>query len=200
MNKEFVDFTCNKTCTHSRVCPRVKAEIVKHNNDRIDIMFCGIGLGKTDLQMNMNFVGPAGKYLRQSIAYLWKSKLFNVAFTNNVKFRPSEIINGKIKDREPTYQEQLNCREFLLNDIEIINPRVIIPVGKCATLSFLPDLKDLRMSDIRNIKNKTFNNISVIPTWHPSFLTRQYGKFKEDNKEIFHNQFLNDIIYSLRLK
>lgn len=194
--KNFIDFICNKECQHSNVCKRVPAEIVMHSIDskRVRILFVGIGMGYYDLQMNMNFVGPAGKYLRGCIKYLWETKLFNVAFTNVVKFRPFHIIDGKVKDREPTRIETNNCREFWIRDIEIIKPEVIVPLGHCAAYTFFDDLFDLKMGDIRLINNRKFMDIPVVFTWHPSYLNRKYKKFDiKNNNDYLQKQFLSDI-------
>lgn len=195
ITKYFINFDCTKECTHSKICKRMPAEVVMINNlNKVQILFLGIGAGCIDYQKNMNFVGPAGKYLRKAIAYIWNINLFSLALSNVVKFRPTQLIDGKVKDREPTREETNNCSEFWIRDIEIIKPKVIMPLGHCAAYTLFPDLYDLKMGDIRLIKDRKYMDTPVAFTWHPSFLNRKYQKFDiKNNNELFHKQFLSDI-------
>jgi DNA polymerase len=131
--------------------------------------------------------------MRQIIKHIWDTHgAFNLALTNNARFHPMDN-NGK--DREPTKEEIERCLPILLSDIYNLNPITIMPVGKNAASTFLA-IEGQTMTMIRGgTFTKTIGNrISrVIPTWHPSFLTRQYGTFKPEAKNKFDNEFIQDI-------
>jgi DNA polymerase len=92
-----------------------------------------------------------------------------VYITNVVKCRPPE-------NRTPGREEVELCSPYLLKQLEIIRPRVIVTLGKVAADFFVRS--PLGMTELRG-KFFEFQQIPVMPTFHPSYLIRNEG-----NKEI----------------
>lgn len=201
MNKEYISTGCKKDCKLYHTCCHLPTEVVRHKGNKIDVLFCGQGAGKDEERLKRPFVGRAGKYLRNLLMHIWKDYgKFNIALTNNVRFRPYEIKGNKKKNREPTDEEISICKYILLRDIDILNPSVIIPLGKNASQSLIQDSEKLNMTQLRNPTIVNINGIdrSICPTYHPSFLCRKYNELKKDNINMNYNkQVINDIINSL---
>ena len=140
-------------------------------NNHNKVMFIGEAPGADEDLAGVPFIGRSGKLLR-SIAEKANINIEeNVYITNICKCRPP-------KNRKPTMEEINTCTPFLLNEINIIKPGVIVCFGSTAAQSLLfPNNK--KAPTITNLKGQVFdfianNNflIKVIPTFHPSYLLR----------------------------
>lgn len=115
------------------------------------------------------FVGRAGKLLNEFLEKAGISRSGDLYVINTVKCRPPE-------NRVPTDSEKKSCEEYLLKQIEIINPSVMIFCGATALKSFYPE--KLAISKIRGevleleIGGK---KRKCIPIFHPSYLLRQHS-------------------------
>lgn len=199
INKEFIPCNCtNKNCSYFTFCDMLPTEVIRHQNrEGIDILIFGQGAGKEESKLKRCFVGRSGKYMRSIIKHLWDTYgVFNLAISNNVRFHPMDE-NGK--DREPTPAEISRCLPHLLQDIVFLNPKVIMPVGKNAASTFLT-IGNSSMTAVRGhiYSPAIFGSLrKVIPTWHPSFLVRQYGKFVPYTNNQHDNEFINDILLAI---
>ena len=199
MHKRFIDFNCEKrNCPHFSTCCRVPTEVITHDGRvGIDVLIFGMGAGKDEERLRRCFVGRAGKYMRQVIKYLWDNVTgpFNIAISNNVRFHPMDE-NGK--DREPTKEEINHCINFLVQDIISLNPLVIIPVGRNATRTFLPFAEDVPMGKMRGTHRvNIYGERTIVPTYHPSFLCRNYGSFKPEENNLYDRYFAQDFLRAL---
>jgi len=204
MKKEFIKVNCQKThCRHYMTpCCQIPTEIVYKDGDKVDIIFVGMGAGKTEEAKGRPFVGKAGKYLRDIIAYLWETTgvSFNIALSNTVRCHPKNSLG---KDREPTNEELINCLHHLYEDCSFINPHVIVTCGKSSTHSLITRPADEGIGKVRGKKfytNLTASNYwPAIPTYHPSFLARNYGKFFPLSFNSYDYKTISDILTALKL-
>jgi len=150
-----------------RLCPLgdVRTRAVPGEGDvRTELMFVGEGPGKDEDAQGRPFVGRAGQLLTKIIEAM-HTKREEVYITNIVKCRPPE-------NRTPLPAEVEACGPYLLRQIEIVTPRVIVTLGKTATDFFVPG----RMSmGERRGRFAEFRGIKVMPTFHPSYLVRNEG-------------------------
>lgn len=133
-----------------------------------DLMFVGEAPGRDEDIQGRPFVGKAGQLLTKIINAMQFHRE-GVYITNVVKCRPPN-------NRNPHREEVENCKNYLLEQIEMIKPKVIVTLGKVATDFFVQS--HLGMTALRG-KFCEFHNIQVMPTFHPSYLIRNEG-----NKEI----------------
>ncbi len=126
------------------------------------IMFVGEGPGEEEDKQGRPFVGRAGQLLTKIIESV-NLKREDVYITNVVKCRPPN-------NRVPKPEEISACSHFLLAQIEIINPRIIIPLGSTAAGFFLPDAGSI--STIRGKEFDWIGGIKIFPMFHPSYLLR----------------------------
>jgi len=144
-----------------------------------ELMFVGEAPGHDEDIKGCPFVGKAGQLLTKIINAMHFQRQ-DVYITNVVKCRPPQ-------NRTPYRKEIDQCKPYLLEQIEMIEPRVIVALGKVAADFFIAS--DLSMSLLRG-NFYEFNKIRVMPTFHPSFLIRNEGNRKikkmvwEDMKKV----------------
>lgn len=97
------------------------------------IMFIGEGPGKKEDELGRPFVGAAGKFLDEMLGVI-KLKREEVYIANVVKCRPPQ-------NRDPFPEEAAACWPWLMEQIKIINPALIITLGRHSLERFLPGKK-----------------------------------------------------------
>jgi DNA polymerase len=139
-----------------------------------ELVFVGEAPGRDEDVQGRPFVGRAGQLLTK-IIHAMKFKREEVYITNIVKCRPPE-------NRNPQKQEIEMCSDYLREQLEMIKPRVIVTLGKVATDSFVQS--KLGMTAIRGHFYE-YNNIKVMPTFHPSYIIRNEGNNKGIKKMVW---------------
>lgn len=133
-------------------------------NFEAELMFIGEGPGHDEDVQGRPFVGRAGQLLTKIIQAM-KLERTDVFIANVVKCRPPE-------NRTPHRDEVARCSPYLLDQIRLIQPRVIVTLGKVATDFFVPSASG--MTSLRG-QFYVWNGIQVMPTFHPSYLIRNEG-------------------------
>ncbi len=139
------------------------------------VLFIGEAPGLNEDQQKRPFVGRAGQLLRQMIRELdWKES--NVYITNIVKRRPPE-------NRDPLPSEIEAYAPYLSRQIGIIDPKIIVPLGRFAMNYFLPEAK------ISRDQGKVFKagGRFVVPMFHPAAALRSPAvaqAFRESFKKL----------------
>jgi DNA polymerase len=151
------------------------------NNDHVDILIFGQGAGKVEERSHRPFVGPAGKRMRQIIAYMWKTFNFSVGFTNNVRCHPT---NSTGKDRPPSIEEINFCTNHLRKDITQLEPIVVVPVGMSAFGTYY-DTTSTTMARVHgNLLPLEGVANRLMPTYHPSYVIRKHGQGSWDEDDL----------------
>lgn len=130
-------------------------------NRKAELLFVGEAPGRDEDLQGRPFVGRAGALLTKIIKAMNFSRE-EVYITNVVKCRPPH-------NRTPTRKEIMSCYPYLLEQIELIKPKVIVALGGVAAKFFIPEAPG-----IMKIRGKwhEFQGIAVMPTFHPSYLIR----------------------------
>jgi len=125
-----------------------------------DVMFIGEAPGERENELSRPFVGRSGKLLDKLIESIgWKRE--DVYITNIVKRRPP--IN-----RDPLPEEIWAYKSYLAEQIRIINPCIIAPLGRFSMNYFLPNAKISRdQGKVFKIKDKF-----IVPLFHPAAALR----------------------------
>jgi uracil-DNA glycosylase len=132
------------------------------------IVFIGEGPGKDEDASGRPFVGRAGQKLNDMIGAMGL-KREQVFICNIVKCRAYLADIGK--DRPPSEEETAACTPYLLRQMEIIRPKVIVTLGLPST-RYLLKSKD-SMTRMRGNWH-AWRGIKVMPTWHPAYVLRNY--------------------------
>ena len=126
------------------------------------LMFVGEGPGATEDSTGRPFVGRAGELLTRMIENVLHLHREQVYIANTVKCRPPG-------NRVPTPTEAFTCRPYLLKQIELIRPKIIMTLGATAYRYLTND--ETPISRVRGHIIRTSDYL-LIPTFHPSYLLR----------------------------
>jgi uracil-DNA glycosylase len=144
-------------------------------NINCDVMFIGEAPGFHEDQQRRPFVGRGGQLLDECIGGIgWKRA--DVYITNIVKRRPPE-------NRDPLPEEIEAYKPYLTRQIRIINPRVIVPLGRFAMNYFLPEAKITRD---QGCAFKADGRL-IVPILHPAAALRgneMMNMFRESFKKL----------------
>lgn len=127
------------------------------------LMFIGEAPGEDEDMQGLPFVGRAGKKLNEMIRAMGYAR-DSVYIANILKVRPPN-------NRTPTAEEAELDGPFLLEQIAIVQPRVIVTLGKPAAHYLLRESRS--MGQLRGTWHE-YNGIPLMPTYHPAYLLRAY--------------------------
>ena len=147
-------------------------------NTEAKILCVGEGPGRQEDLQGLPFVGQAGKLLDKllTLSGLERKKVF---ITNIVHHRPPE-------NRDPLPNEITSYGKYLDKIIEIIDPKIIITLGRFSMAKFLPDVFISQVHGKEYEVNWNNKKIVVIPMYHPAASLRN-GKILELEKQDFTN-------------
>ena len=133
-------------------------------NENADILFVGEAPGKNEDLQGEPFVGRAGQLLNQMLAHI-HLKRSDVYIANILKSRPPN-------NRDPLPEEVEVCIPYLHRQIEIINPKLLIALGRISAQNLLKTKEPLS-----KLRNKVWNyvDIPLIVTYHPAAILRNMG-------------------------
>ena len=132
-----------------------------------ELMFVGEAPGADEDRKGEPFVGRAGQLLTRIIETMGFRRE-DVYIANILKSRP-DMPPGAPGNRPPTVEEMKNCLPFLIEQINIVQPRVMVALGATAVeglLGFRAPMHSLRG------KWHSFNDTPLMITFHPSYLLR----------------------------
>ncbi|OGI60046.1 hypothetical protein A2641_02635 [Candidatus Nomurabacteria bacterium RIFCSPHIGHO2_01_FULL_37_25] len=171
LNKKWLEeCQCELKKTATQAVPGV-------GNPDADIIFIGEAPGRSEDKLGIPFVGAAGKFLDEMLELI-NLKRSEIYITNIVKYRPPN-------NRDPLPEEKSSCREWLLGELKIISPKLIIFLGRHAMNNFFPDLQISGAHGKLLIKK--FKGISTsyfFPLYHPAAALYD-GSMREILKEDF---------------
>ncbi len=136
-------------------------------NPFADIVFVGEAPGSEEERMGEPFVGPAGQKLTKIIAAMGL-KREEVYISNICKFRPAMEYQGS-GNRKPTLEEMQSCLPFIVAELGIIEPRMVVALGATAAEGL--GLKGA-VSGLRGRFHDAYG-IPMRVTFHPSFILRE---------------------------
>lgn len=128
-----------------------------YGNPLSEIVFIGEAPGEKEDEQGRPFVGNAGKFLDELLLSIG-FKREDVYITNVVKFRPPD-------NRDPTKKEKEACMPFLRDELSIIKPKVIVPLGRHALAHFA---KDVTIGDAHGRPLPKTEGCDVFPMYHPA--------------------------------
>ena len=152
-------------------CPLFEARtniVHTDGNHRARLMFVGEAPGADEDAQAHPFVGRAGQLLTKII--------------EAIGFRREEVLIGNVNrcrppaNRPPTLEEAATCKPFLLREIAVVRPEVIVVLGNTAMRNLL-DTK-VGITKLRG-HFQEYQGAKVMPTFHPAYLLRDPSKKKE---------------------
>lgn len=164
-------------CSLCNLCSTRNKVVFGEGSLNAEVVFVGEGPGQQEDETGRPFVGSAGAILTEAIERCLGLKRTDVYITNVVKCRPP-------KNRVPEDDEVAECLPYLVRQIEIINPKIIVTLGntpKKALTGVETGITKIRGQWL-DWKGKL-----LMPTYHPAYLCRNSNKrpeFEEDLKSV----------------
>jgi uracil-DNA glycosylase len=155
---------CTK-CAHL-ACSRTQTVFGVGNPDA-DLMFIGEAPGADEDQQGEPFVGRAGQLLTRILKAMNFARE-DVYIANILKCRP-DMPAGSFGNRPPTPAEMQTCRPYLVEQIDIIQPSVLVALGAVAVEGLFGTRATMR--ELRG-RWHTYNSIPLMITYHPAYLLR----------------------------
>lgn len=150
-----------RSCERCRLHHTRTRSVPGEGDPRAAIVFIGEGPGYQEDQQGRPFVGPAGQLLDGLIEGIGFRRA-DVFIGNVVKCRPPE-------NRDPAEDEAQACRPYLTRQIELIDPKLIVLLGRHALNAFFPDARISKAhGTLRTIDARRF-----LPVYHPAAALRQ---------------------------
>lgn len=152
-------------CRNCELCGTRTNLVFGRGNPDSEVMLIGEGPGEQEDLSGLPFVGKAGKLLDDMLEMISLSDE-TVYIANTVKCRPP-------KNRDPLPEEKLACRSWLNRQIEIVNPQIIICLGRIAATEIIRD--DFKITRERG-RWFTVNGVQTMAIYHPAALLRDPSK------------------------
>ena len=155
-----------------RRCPlwrRATHAVPGEGNPNAAVMVVGEGPGRQEDLCGRPFVGRAGRLLEQLLAHAGLRRE-DVYITNIVKHRAAaHTVSGH--DRPPSAHEIKACRPWLLEQVDLIRPTVIVTLGRHALAAFLPHAA---IGDCHG-RPQAGAGCTILPLYHPSYALHNPG-------------------------
>ena len=155
-------------CTQCRLSGTRTNVVFGVGNPNADLMFIGEAPGRDEDIQGEPFVGRAGQLLTDIIKAM-KLTRDQVYIANVIKCRPPE-------NRNPEPDELDACRPYIRRQVELIQPKVIVTLGRFALQSLTE--KGYGISSVRGTW-LDYNGVKVMPTYHPAYLLRNPAAKKD---------------------
>ncbi|BEV15292.1 uracil-DNA glycosylase [Herbaspirillum sp. DW155] len=155
-------------CRRCGLCQGRKNTVFGVGDEKAKWLFIGEGPGRNEDQQGEPFVGPAGKLLDNMLQAMGVKRGENAYIANIVKCRPTDD-NGR--DRPPSPQEVASCLPYLQRQIELIQPTVLVALGKTAAISLLGMDPATPVSRLRGTVHR-YQDRPLVVTYHPAYLLR----------------------------
>ncbi len=163
----------NRACSNCDRCflsQKRKRVVIGKGKIKPDIAIVGEAPGKQEDKAGQPFVGESGKFLLKMLKAIQLDS--SVYFTNIVRCRPPD-------NRKPTAEEIKACQPYLIDELRLIKPKIIICAGATAVAG-LTGKREI----ITSLRGKwlDWEGIAVMPIFHPAYLLRNPSLEKDSPK------------------
>lgn len=145
---------------NNNVCPDLAQTATQlvfgDGNPDADIVFIGEAPGKNEDEQGVPFVGAAGKFLDEMLGSIDLERS-DVYISNIVKYRPPN-------NRDPLPEEKSAFLPYLMEQLEVIKPKLLITLGRHSMEAFIPDRK---ISEIHGEPKRVGGQV-ILPLYHPA--------------------------------
>lgn len=148
----------------NKVCPDLANGatqlVFADGNPDADIVFIGEAPGKKEDQQGIPFVGAAGKFLNDMLETIGLKRA-DVYITNIVKYRPPN-------NRDPQPKEKQAFLPYLVRQLEVIKPKLVVTLGRHSMEYFLPKLKIGAVHGQLHMVTLGQRQQAILPLYHPA--------------------------------
>jgi uracil-DNA glycosylase family 4 len=162
-------------CVKCGLCQSRTQPVFGVGDEKAKWLFVGEGPGYNEDLQGEPFVGQAGKLLDNMLMAMGLRRGENAYIANIVKCRPTDADG---RDRPPSADEVAACLPYLQRQIELIQPAVIVALGKTAAVSLLGLDGDTPVSRLRGTVHR-YAEVPLVVTYHPAYLLRNLADKKK---------------------
>jgi len=155
-------------CQRCKLCEKRKTIVCGEGDPQAPLVFIGEGPGEQEDLQGRPFVGKAGQLLDRMIEAMGLKRT-QVYIANVVKCRPPN-------NRNPEPEEIAACTPFLERQLDILQPKVVVALGKFAAQTLLKT--EVGITQLRG-RFHSYRGAQLMPTFHPAYLLRNPGAKKE---------------------
>ncbi|MBR1680752.1 uracil-DNA glycosylase [bacterium] len=195
MTKQQMLNDLKQECENCKICEigksRTKLVFGSGNPDTAQVVLIGEAPGEQEDLQGVPFVGKAGQFMDEYLEKACIDRKKDLYIINTLKCRPFVIKNpqkGVKSNRPPKRKEKQACEAFMLKQIEIIDPKLIILCGNNALKSLCGSKYTITKVHGR-LANLEYNGRKAVAIYHPSYLI-SYAHSEDKN-----NEFLEDLKY-----
>lgn len=153
-----------------------------------DLMFVGEAPGEDEDKKGEPFVGEcpgqAGAILNDQLQRICVPRR-DVYVTNLVKSRPIKVVNGRCRNRSPVRHEIEACTHWLEEEVRLVNPKLVVPLGVLAASAILG--REVVMKGVHGEvlcgDRSVWEGRTIIPTYHPT------GARTSEQRQAFRGDF-----------
>jgi uracil-DNA glycosylase len=156
-----------ENCYLCELCKTRKNVLFGMGNTKADVMFISDEPSNSEDDLGFFYAGKSGELLSKMIENVLNIKKEDVYITTLVKCKSSNTLNKSHVE---------SCNEYLLKQIELINPKLIVTLGE-NTYSYLINEKE-NFSQVRG-KESIYRNIKLVPTFSANYLLRNPSSKKD---------------------
>lgn len=148
----------------ANICPNLAETatqlVVGDGNPDANVVFIGEAPGKNEDEQGVPFVGAAGKFLGEMLASIGMSR-DDVYITNIVKYRPPN-------NRDPSSEEKRAFWPYLVRQLQVIAPKIVVTLGRHSMEYFLPEQKISQIHGQPKRIGFGAEKIVIVPLYHPA--------------------------------
>jgi DNA polymerase len=159
-------------CNNCGLCDGRQRVVFGAGDRSADWLFVGEGPGYHEDQQGEPFVGRSGHLLGAMMRAMGLERGKNTYITNVLKCRATDASG---KDRPPTVEEAAACMPHLRNQMALIQPHIIVALGRPAAVNLLGAAPDATLASLRGKVHHidiAGRQVGLIATYHPSYLLR----------------------------
>ncbi len=165
--------TCMR-CTQCGLCETRHNVVFGVGNQNTRIMFVGEGPGEQEDLQGEPFVGRAGQLLDDMLSIIDLDRKTNCYIANIVKCRPPQ-------NRDPLETEQDACIGYLMNQIQLIQPKIIVCLGRIAAMRLIREDYRITREHGQWVEK---DGVWMTAIYHPSALLRDVSKRPETFEDL----------------
>ena len=177
-------------CKRCHLCKTRRNLVFGDGNPNADVVVIGEGPGETEDKLGLPFRGASGEILNRFLEAARMNRAEDLFVTNVVSCWPYQIVKDERSGRDiretrsPTKEEKLACRERLMKTIYIIDPMIIVALGKTAMQALTGKgtvitkaRGEILVMEMQGVHTKI--RYPVLPIYHPAYLARS-GDYTDD--------------------
>lgn len=171
------------TCNQCSLAERRVQVVFGEGNPQADLVLVGEGPGDQEDKTGRPFIGRAGQMLDRALQDCGLSRSDDIYICNTVKCRAADWSTGRPQNRPPTLDEVATCRPWLIRQLQLIDPLVILCIGAPSAKNLIR--KDFKITKERGNHNRSDLARSAIATLHPAYILRQQSKTSDGGYSLF---------------